>query len=78
LQLDQWSTWFDKKFGKFTRDPRHHEGMKGAALMTILIIFMFVPQMFFKAAVPCAPLATPLPLPSSSACGLLRILIVYY
>jgi hypothetical protein len=52
VQLDRWSTWFDKKFGKFTKDPRHHEGMKSAALMTVLIIFMFLPQWFFKVAVP--------------------------
>lgn len=42
-QLDHWSAWFDKKFGKFTKDPRHHEGLKGAALMTLLIVFMFLP-----------------------------------
>ena len=32
--------------------------MKSAALMTILIIFMFLPQWFFKAAVPCVALVS--------------------
>ena len=28
------------------------EGMKGAALMTVMIFFMFLPQWYFKWAVP--------------------------
>ena len=46
------------------------EGMKGAALMTVMIFFMFLPQWYFKWAVPKEMVRTqpqPSTLPTHSA-----------
>jgi hypothetical protein len=41
---DSLAAWFDAKFGHLSKDPRHQEGIRSAALMTVLLFLMFVPQ----------------------------------